>query len=449
MLWALLLTFNAQAGVFPFNVKSKTLENGLNVHVIPLDSPGVVSYYTWMKVGSRNEVDDGRTGFAHFFEHLMFYGSQKLGSDARERAILQLGMEENAYTNSDSTVYHGVLPSTGLARYIEIQADQFQNLYLTEDMVKKEAGAVYGEFRKSRASPTGRLYEAIQSTAFTQHTYGHSTLGHEADIVAMPTAHDYAMQFYDRYYRPEFSNIIVAGDADPETVFALVEKHYGQWQRATEPPPDLPIEPPQEETRRVEVQWETPTAARLAMAWKIPAHNNDTPESAHLELVRNLLLAKVGRLQSRLVREEAIAYEVYGWRSESVDPDLFQVWVVLKDPSSLAAAEAIIREEIDRIATGVDDETLEMTRSNTRYRFLTSLDDPATVASVVGSTLRRDPDVDEHQTKWPHVQLGIDLFYQHYDAATPEEVAAAAAEYLVDENLTVGTLVPPTATEPE
>jgi len=307
MLWALLWTITAEAGVFPFDVHSKTLENGLSVHVVPTDTPDVVACYTWMSVGSRNEVDDGRTGFAHFFEHLMFYGTASLGSEAREQAILQLGMEENAYTNSDETVYNGVLQASALERYLEIQADQFQNLHLTEAMVRKESGAVYGEFRKSQASPFRRLYGAIGATAFTEHTYGHSTLGHEADIAEMPTAHAYALAFFDRYYRPELANLVVVGDADPETVFAQVEKLYGTWQRGEIAPAEIPVEPPQEETRRVEVQWESPTATRIAMAWKVPAHRHDDPDSAHLQLVADLLFARVGRLKSRLIREEAIA----------------------------------------------------------------------------------------------------------------------------------------------
>ena len=430
MLWCLALTLIAQAGVLPFEVSSKTLDNGLTVHVISMDSPDVVAYYTWMKVGSRDEVDSGRTGFAHFFEHLMFKGTETLGPEERERAILRLGMEENAWTAEDETCYNGVLPAAGLERYIEIQADQFQNLRLTEDMVQRESGAVYGEFRKGQASPFQSLMTQMSATAFTAHTYGHTTIGYEADIADMPTAHEYALQFFDRYYRPEFATILVVGDADPDKTFAMIESKYADWRPAAGPPPEIPVEPEQTETRRVHVPWKSPTAAQLVMAWKIPAHSNDDPEIAHLELVANLLFATVGRLQSRLIREEAVAYDTFGWRSDSVDPSLFQVWVTLKDPESLQAAEAIVREEIANIKGGVDPEVLENTRSNARYGFLTSLHDPGAVARAMGQVLRRDPSID-----------GLDRYYAHYDASTPEQVAAAAAKYLVDERLTVGTLV--------
>ncbi len=438
MWWSLALALTANAGVLPFEVSSKTLDNGLTIHVIPMDSPDVVAYYTWMKVGSRDEVDEGRTGFAHFFEHLMFYGTETLGSEARERAILRLGMEENAYTSNDETVYNAVLPADGLERYIEIQADQFQNLHLTKDMVQRESGAVYGEFRKGQASPFQRLSEGVSATAFTTHTYAHDTIGLESDIADMPTAHAYALQFFDRYYRPEFATILVVGDADPETTFASIEAEYGGWGPAPEPPPEVPVEPEQTETRRVDLVWPSPTAARLVMAWKIPAHSNDDPEIAHLELVSNLLFATVGRLQTRLIREEAVAYDTFGWRSNAVDPHLFQIWTTLKDPAHIETAEAIIREEIANIADGVDPDVLDRTRSFERYRFLTRLHDPGTVANAMGSMLRRDPEPD-----------GLERFYGHYDAATPEQVAAAAAKYMVDETLTIGTLVHKPDTEGE
>jgi len=438
MWWCLALAMSAKAGILPFEVSSKTLDNGLTVHVIPMDSPDVVAYYTWMKVGSRDEVDEGRTGFAHFFEHLMFKGTKEMGPAERERAILRLGMEENAYTNDNETVYNGVLPADGLERYIALQADQFQNLHLTEDMVQRESGAVYGEFRKSQADPFGSLYDKIVAAAFTEHTYGHSTLGYEADIAQMPTAHEYALQFFDRYYRPEFATILVVGDADPDKTFALIDKAYGDWEPAAEAPPEIPVEPEQTEMRRVDATWDSPTAARLVMAWKIPGHSNDDPEVAHLELVSNLLMATVGRLQSRLVREEAIAFRTFGWRGDGVDPDLFQVWVTLKDPSSIDEAESIIREEVAAIVAGVDQDVLDNTRSYERYRFLTGLEDPGTVARTLGMVLRRDPSVD-----------AIDRFYAHFDAATPEQVGAAAAKFLVDEKLTIATLVHTPETEAE
>ena len=138
MLWTMLLLMQpATAGVFPYPVASHVLDNGLSVHVVPTPSEGVVSYYTWMNVGSRDEVDPGRTGFAHFFEHLMFLGTEKLSGDEREAALLTMAAEDNAWTWFDETVYHVTLAAPNLPRLIEMEADRFQGLVLTADDVQR------------------------------------------------------------------------------------------------------------------------------------------------------------------------------------------------------------------------------------------------------------------------------------------------------------------------
>ena len=168
--------------VFPYETHEKTLENGLTIYVIPMDTPNVAQVRTWMTVGSRDEMDPGRTGFAHFFEHLMFYGTPSLNRQEREKVIQNMGAEENAWTWFDDTVYHATLAANHVEKYIQIEGDRFQNLQLTEDMVRKEAGAVYGEYRKGQASPVNRVYETLYATAFQTHTYRHDTIGFEEDI---------------------------------------------------------------------------------------------------------------------------------------------------------------------------------------------------------------------------------------------------------------------------
>ncbi len=417
-------------GVLPYPVNSATLDNGLQVHVVPMRSaPGVVAVYTWMAVGSRDEVDVGRTGFAHFFEHLMFFDTETVDREERERRMLRMGVEGNAWTWLDETVYHGVLPSKHLEAYLELEADRLQNLALTEDDVRREAGAVYGEYRKSVADPDFVLDTRLSETAFTTHTYGHDTIGYVDDIAAMPTAHAYAQSFYSRFYRPGHATVLVVGDVDPAAVHTLVDDAYGTWEPSEEARPELPVEPPQTETRRVHVPWPSPTAARLVMAWKVPAHDPDNPQLAHLQLAADLLLSPVGRLQQRLIREEALAFHVSGGRDDFVDPGLFRVWVQAKSPEHLQAIEAVIREEISSLQSGPASDDLTATRTHDRYHFLTSLDSPARVASTLGWTLRRHPEID-----------ALARWRAHIDEATPDQVAAAAGTWLVDETLTVATL---------
>jgi len=429
--WLAAAATTAHAGTFPYPVDARTLDNGLSVYVVPMPSPGAAAFVTWMKVGSRDEVDEGRTGFAHFFEHLMFFGTETLGGRAREREVLRLGVDENAWTWLDDTVYHGLVSTENLPRYVEIEADRFQNLVLTADDVQKESGAVYGEFRKGQASPDNALEVALWGEAFTTHTYGHDTIGYEADIAAMPTAHDYAMAFFDRMYRPGNANVLVVGDVDPDEAHALVAEHYGSWAAATEPRPEIPDEPPQAELRRTEVSWPTPTAERLLMAWKVPAHDPNDPRAAHLALVEDLLLSSVAPLRTRLVRDEALAYDVSGGQLDLVDPGLFRIKVTAREGVDLAAIEGVIREELAALTEGVSTEQLDRTAEHTRYAFLSSMDDPKSVAEALGWHLRRHPEV-----------ASLDAFFDHYASATPEEVAAVVAEVFTDETLTIATLRP-------
>jgi zinc protease len=434
-LFALWATASAAEGgpaesSFPYPVQHRSLENGLDIYLVPMESPGVVAYYSWVAVGSRDEVDPGRTGFAHFFEHLMFHGTESMGPDEREKLLVGMGTEENAWTWLDETVYHALLSTTHLQRHIEIEADRFQHLSLTADGVRREAGAVYGEFRGAIADPEFRLSEAIHATAFTTHTYGHETIGIEADIDAMPGAFDYATAFFGRLYRPENTDLIVAGDMDPEQVLGWIESAYGDWARATEPRSEVPPEPEQTELRSTHLDWPTPTAARLSLNWKAPGADPDDRHFAALVLAEDLLLSPVGPLQRRIVEEEGLAYAVRGGCDSFVDPKFFTVDAVAKDASHFGRIEEIVREELATLGEGVDPDLLERTRTRSRYQRLTSLDDPQAVASTLGWWIRRGGGAD-----------AIDRFTRTYESVTDADLAGAVATTFVDERLTRGTLV--------
>jgi zinc protease len=432
-----LLPGASAAGVFPYQVQSRTLDNGLVVHVVPMPSAGVVAYATWMSVGSRDEVDVGRTGFAHFFEHLMFYGTETMPPEVRSREMLRMGADANAWTWFDETVYHAVLSKEALPRLIELEADRFQHLKLTPEDVRRQAGAVYGEYRKAEADPSQRVTETLYGTAFTAHTYRHDTIGYEADIAAMTTAHEYAAAFFDRFYRPEHATVLIVGDVEPEPVFAEVEAAYGTWARASLPRPMLPIEPVQTEDRRSHVAWPSATAPLLAMGWHTPAASPDDPRAAALTLAADLLGSPVGPLYHRLVEEEGIAYEVTVRQDALVDPGLFTVSVVVKEPAHLARAEAVVREEVGRLTAPVEAATLDRARSHSRYAFQSGLDDPRAVLDALGEAMRRAGPAASGNP--------IDRFYATYDAVTPQTMADAVSLFLT-QPVTVVTLAPDVVT---
>ena len=186
----------AQAGqAFPFPVKEKTLPNGLRVYVVPYDSPGLVAYYSIVRTGSRNEIEPGKSGFAHFFEHMMFHGTERYSLDAYNAAIKQMGADSNAFTSDDLTVYHILANKAALTKIVEIESDRFQHLIYKEPEFQKEARAVLGEYNKSSSSPFLKLEETLQNTAFTKHTYKHTTIGFLEDIKDMPNQYAYSKVF--------------------------------------------------------------------------------------------------------------------------------------------------------------------------------------------------------------------------------------------------------------
>src|SRR5712692_3494737 len=143
----------APAKAFPFPTETHTLPNGLRLVLIPYDSPGLVAYYTLMRVGSRNEPEAGRSGYAHFFEHMMFRGTPAHSGDEYNQTVTRLGLDTNAFTSNDMTVYHLYGPARALPTIIDYEADRFQHLDYTEAQFKTEAGAILGEYAKSASDP--------------------------------------------------------------------------------------------------------------------------------------------------------------------------------------------------------------------------------------------------------------------------------------------------------
>ena len=176
----------ANAGVFPYAHEKHVLANGLTAILIPMESPGIIAYYTVVRTGSRDEVEAGKSGFAHFFEHMMFRGTKKYPADVYEAILTKMGASHNAFTTDVFTAYHLKFAKEDLTQVIDLESDRFQNLAYSEPVFQTEAGAVYGEYRKNITSPFAQLHEKIHELAFDVHTYKHTTIGFERDIKAMP-----------------------------------------------------------------------------------------------------------------------------------------------------------------------------------------------------------------------------------------------------------------------
>ena len=155
--------------IFPFPVTTFELDNGLKVVGVEYDSPGIVAYYTVVRAGSRNEVESGFSGYAHFFEHMMFRGTEKYSTDAYNAEIKRMGADSNAFTTSDWTAYYIVASSSALETIIDLESDRFQNLEYSEDAFRTEAGAILGEYNLNFSNPVSLLQEALSDLAYTVH----------------------------------------------------------------------------------------------------------------------------------------------------------------------------------------------------------------------------------------------------------------------------------------
>jgi zinc protease len=422
-------TANEPARVFPFTVHRSTLDNGLKVLVVPTPSDGLVSYWSIVRTGSRDEVEEGVTGFAHFFEHMMFRGTEKLPGKEYDKIVNGMGADANAFTTDDFTAYHLSVSKDDLPKVVEIEADRFQNLKYDEGQFKTESGAVYGEYRKGRTNPFEVLYESIQDAAFDKHTYKHTTIGFERDIEKMPQQFEYSKGFFRRFYRPENVVVLVTGDVDPDKAIALVKKEYGAWKTGYTAP-KVPVEPPQTAQRRIDVAFEGQTLPILSLNFKGAAFDPKDKATVAAMLIGELGFGETSPVYKKLVLDEQRVEVMFQSFDPNRDPGLWSAFARVKDPSDVQAVEQEMWDAIGEIRkTPVDEKRLAAVRSNMRYGFVARMG----TADGVASTLAR------------YVAITGDLacvneFFATLDTVTPEDIKKAANQFLLPERCTVAVL---------
>jgi len=419
----------ASSEVFPYAVHRERLPNGLLVLVVPMPSEGLVSYWSIVRTGSRDEVEEGVTGFAHFFEHCMFRGTETLPGPEYDRVVNGMGADANAFTTDDFTAYHLGFAAEDLPRVVEIEADRFRNLTYGPAAFETEAGAVYGEYRKGRTNPFEVLFEALQDAAFDVHTYEHTTIGFEADVRAMPTQYEYSKGFFRRFYRPENVVLLVAGDVDVEDTLALVRERYAGWEPGYEAP-DVPAEPEQTEQRRIDVPFDGQTLPILAVAFKGPRFDADDREVQAGLLLADLVFGETSPLYKKLVLEEQRVEFLASLFQPTRDPGLWTVLARVKDPADVEAVEAEIWSAIDAFrAEPVGAARLDAVRSSRKYGFLSGLTTPAGLCESVAGIVAVTGDLD-----------AIDRMVATQDRVVPGDVSSAADRWLRAERSTVAVL---------
>jgi zinc protease len=414
---------------FAYDYNIDDLPNGLRVVTVPTDYPNLVALYIVVQTGSRNEPEKGKSGYAHLFEHLMFRGSEHYSGQERDAILKKAGADSNAYTTDDRTVYHEVFSKDDLDKVLELEADRFQRLKYPPDAFKTETKAVLGEFNKNSADPEEKAYEVLRATAYKVHTYSHTTMGFIEDIEDFPNQYDYSLQFYGRYYRPEYATIVVVGDLKRDEVLAIVKKYFGDWKRGNYVS-DIPTEPDQTAPREAHVDWPSETLPLVYVAFRGPAYSDYKQDKAALDLLAPIAFGENSDLYQKLVLQEQKLDSLSYTFEDRADPELFLVAAKLKDVKDTDYVRQQILETYQRFAKEpVPKDKLDSTRSRLRYGFALGMNSSDAIAGAMAGYigLRRTP-------------LTIDKLFALYDTITPEEMRQMAAKYFVDSHRTIVTL---------
>ena len=392
----------------PFPIHQKTLANGLRVAVIPTGTPGLVALEIPVSTGSRQEVEPGKSGFAHFFEHMMFRGTDQVSKEVWNHTLQTTGAAQNAFTSDDLTCYYTLCAKEDLETWVRLEADRFQHLHYPENGFKDESRAVLGEYNKNSSEPLLKLFEVQRAAAYTAHPYQHTTMGFLRDIEDMPNQYPYSLIFFKRWYRPDNLTVILAGDVDPATAFPLVEKYFGKWQRVPAKVPAVPAEPAHTKPVAVHVAWETPTLPWMTVAFHTRTAFSTTDNGAvALAMAGELLFGRQSELYQRLVVKEQKVDQLNARGGSAKDPSLFTIVARLRKVEDLGYVRDAILDACARaVAVPFSPARLDEAKNEARLAFARNLESADSLASMVArqACYDRDP---EAINKVPRLRDGL------------------------------------------
>jgi zinc protease len=415
--------------LFPYDYTIDDLPNGLRLVTVPTDYPNLVALYIVVQAGSRNEVEAGKTGFAHFFEHIMFRGSENYTADQREAIFKRAGAETNAYTSDDRTVYHATFSKDDLDEIMKMEADRFMRLKYALPEFQTESLAVKGEYDKNSANPFRQLFERLRETAFKKHTYSHTTMGFIKDIEAMPTQYEYSQEFFKRFYRPEYTTVVLVGDVTRTQALDLTKKYLGDWRRGNYVA-NIPNEPAQTAPLTSHIDWPSPTLPIVAIAFRGPAYSDVAKDKMALDLLAQVAFGQNSDLYQTLVLKEQKVDTLGASFDDQMDPELFTAFARIKDQKDVDYVRDQILTTYKRFTTElIPRAKLDATRSRLRYGFAMTMNSSDAIASTLAPfiSLRRTPDT-------------IDKLASVMDSITSEDVRDMAKKYFREESRTTVTL---------
>jgi len=410
------------------------LDNGMEVVVIPDHRAPVVTHMVWYRNGS---ADDplGKSGIAHFLEHLMFKGTTNHRQGEFSEMVAELGGQENAFTSNDYTAYFQRVAKEHLAVMMGFEADRMTNLVLTDEVVAPERDVVLEERRmRTDSDPSSQLNEAVQAALFTHHPYGKPIIGWMHEIEDL--GREDALAYYGRFYTPENAILIVAGDVTEGEVRALAQETYGKIPaRGERPVRRRPREPESRAERLVKLSDEKVEQPSHQRVYLTPSYGTAKPgEAEALELLAHLLGGgQTSLLYSSLVVDQKIAVMAGAYyMGTALDDTRFWAYAVPAPDVSLEDLDAAVLQVIAKVADeGVDEEDLVRAKTRMIADAVYAQDSQASLARWYGAALSTGTTVEDVR-QWP----------ARVDAVTAEDIRQACRQWLEPRRAVTGFLLP-------
>jgi len=416
-------------GARELEVFETTLENGLKVLLLEEHKAPVVTFHLWYRVGSRNEFP-GRTGLAHFMEHMMFKGTRRVGGQAYSQIIRRNGGRDNAFTSQDYTGYFVTIAADRIHLPLELEPDRMVNLLLDANEVERERSVVMEERRlRSEDDPTSALYEEMRAAAFKAHPYGSPVIGWMEDIQRLDRPD--LLAFYRTYYVPNNAVIVVVGDFNRAKLLPRIREAFGKIPRGPDPPPARSVEPPQKAERRVALVREDAQLPSISIAYHVPTLTD--PDSSALDVLEVILGGgRSARLYRRLVYEQQVALNADAFYDRvSADPDLFSLYATASPGKAVAEVERALDAELDRLKSEpVSARELQKAKNQIEAGFIFAQDSIFSLARQLAAH--------ESVAGWPYWKG----YLSGIRGVTAEDVQRVARKHLAAENRTVGVLLP-------
>ncbi|AQS42023.1 MAG: Peptidase M16 [Candidatus Tokpelaia hoelldobleri] len=417
--------------------KTFTLANGLQVVVLPDHRAPVVTQMIWYRAGSADEPQ-GRTGIAHFLEHLMFKGTKNYPAGEFSRKVAAVGGEENAFTSYDFTAYYQSVATQYLEQMMRYESDRMANLILSDEVIAPERQVIIEERRmRTDNSPVAMLAEESRAVLFLNSPYRNPVIGWKQEMEAL--TRDDAIAFYDRFYTPNNAVLIVAGDVEPETVRDLALATYGRIGRRVETGARVrPQEPASRTVREVVMYDPRVSEPTYQQNWVVPSyHTAKAGQAEALDLLGEILGGSSrSRLYQHLVVDKGIAAAVQaGYQGSAVDDGTFYVYAMPRGEADIAALRAAVDAEIAAIARdGVSGSELEQAIRRYVKTLVFSRDNPEGMAQFYGAALTTGMTLEQ-----------IDTWVDRLKTVRPADIKAAAQQYLGADRGVVSQLLPPRA----